>query len=543
VGIKVYGSKAYVPQNPWIQPGTVRECAFWLEMNKDLYEAVLEACALNRDIRMWKDGDLSLIGERALNLSGGQKQRVQLSRAIYIDADVYFWDDPFSAVDAHTGAHMSQKCLKGLLAKKTVIYVNHQLEFLDAADLVLSELVKQEEACTKSLNQVSTPQQDGLSSSIGTLQMVQNEVMKTSLKDTNAYEGALVPIVLLGHILFQGVQIGSNYWLAWGTEEEGRSSTDQRVVDTDIPYRVAGLAFALVQLFSIIILTSLVAWPIFLSLPCDPHTSMWYQDYYINTARELARMEGTRKALLVHHFSESIAGATTICCFNQEMWFSMKCLNLVDDFSRVAFHNSATMEWLCVRINFLFNFVFFIVLVILVTMPSSAIGPSLAGLIATYGLNLNVLQARVIGNMCNVENKMVSVERTLQFTDIPSQAPLLIKDSRPAPMWPEHGCIELKNLHVRYKPSLPMVLKGITCTFPGEKKGSGNSTIIQSLFRVVEPAQGRIIIDGVDISTIGLEDLRPRLSIIPQDPTLFQGTMRANVDPPQQHSDQEIWEV
>lgn len=174
----------------------------------------------------------------------------------------------------------------------------------------------------------------------------------------------------------------------------------------------------------------------------------------------------------------------------------------------------------------------------------------LAGLAATYGLNLNVLQAWVIWNLCNVENKMISVERILQFTGIQSEAPLVIEDHRPEMDWPCNGEINVENLHVQYNPVLPKVLNGISCTFPGNKKigvvgrtGSGKSTLIQALFRVVEPSQGRILIDGVDISKLGLQDLRSRLSIIPQDPTLFQGTLRMNLDPLEEHTDHEIWEV
>ena len=94
---------------------------------------------------------------------------------------------------------------------------------------------------------------------------------------------------------------------------------------------------------------------------------IFLQNYYISAARELARMVGIRKAPILHHFSESIAGAATIRCFNQEDRFVMRNLSLIDDYSRITFHNSATMEWLCVRINFLFNLVFFLVLIILVT--------------------------------------------------------------------------------------------------------------------------------------------------------------------------------
>ncbi|KAL2903563.1 ABC transporter C family member 3 [Bienertia sinuspersici] len=677
--IKVYGEKAYVPQNSWIQTGTVRDnILFGKDMNKKFYEDVLEACALNKDLEMWTDADMCIVGERGINLSGGQKQRIQLARAIYSNADVYFLDDPFSAVDAHTGAHLFKainrtfsyifclcKALMQILSDKTVVYITHQLEFLDAADIVLvmkdgkivqsgryeelisdpnGELIRQMDAHQKSLEQVNTNNGEHNSavkpSSVSQPELIEenspcsiqyDKLAKTNEEEvirgrvdwnvystfiTAAYRGGLVPVILLCQVLFQGLQMGSSYWIAWATEEEGRvshkqlmiyfvllsggscvfilgrtmflstiaietaqqmflsmiksvfrapisffdftpssrilsrSSTDQSTVDMDIPYRLAGLVFALIQLLSIIFLMSHVAWQVFLIFVAVIAISCWYQAYYITTARELARMVGIRKAPILHHFSESMVGAPTIRCFNQEGRFHEKVLSLVNDYSRVTFHNIAAMEWLSVRINFLFNLVFFIVLVILVMLPRSAIDPSLSGLAATYGLNMNVLQAWIIWNLCNVENKMISVERILDFTQLPSEAPLVLDDCRPELGWPSEGFIQFENLHVRYSPDSPMVLKGITCTIPAKMKvgvvgrtGSGKSTLIQALFRVVEPSNGRILIDGIDVCKLGLQDLRSRLSIIPQDPTLFQGTVRTNLDPLEQHSDHEIWEV
>jgi len=105
-------------------------------------------------------------------------------------------------------------------------------------------------------------------------------------------------------------------------------------------------------------------------------------------------------------------------------------------------------------------------------------------------------------------------------------------------------------MKVRYAPHLPFVLHGFTCTFHGGLKtgivgrtGSGKSTLIQTLFRIVEPTFGRVMIDGINISSIGLHDLRSRLSIIPQDPTMFEGTVRSNLDPLEEYSDEQIWEV
>ncbi|KAF9618303.1 hypothetical protein IFM89_000938, partial [Coptis chinensis] len=136
--VKLSGTKAYIPQSPWIQSGKIEEnILFGKEMDREKYETVLEACSLKKDLEILSFGDQTVIGERGINLSGGQKQRIQIARALYQDADIYLFDDPFSAVDAHTGSHLFKECLLGLLASKTVIYVTHQVEFLPSADLIL----------------------------------------------------------------------------------------------------------------------------------------------------------------------------------------------------------------------------------------------------------------------------------------------------------------------------------------------------------------------------------------------------------------------
>ncbi|CAI7891880.1 unnamed protein product, partial [Closterium sp. NIES-54] len=178
--------------------------------------------------------------------------------------------------------------------------------------------------------------------------------------------------------------------------------------------------------------------------------------------------------------------------------------------------------------------------------------PGLAGMSLSYGLALSQALFFVVWAWCSLENQMVSVERILHFSHpaVPSEAPLVLPHHRPPPNWPHQGRVEFDSLQVQYRPDLPMVLKGVTLTIPGGNKvgivgrtGSGKSTLVAALFRLVEPAGGRVVIDDVDIGSIGLGDLRGRLAIIPQDPTLFQGSIRMNLDPAGEYSDAQIWEA
>ncbi|CAA0384761.1 unnamed protein product [Arabidopsis thaliana] len=639
--VRVSGKQAYVPQSPWILSGTIRDnILFGSIYESEKYERTVKACALIKDFELFSNGDLTEIGERGINMSGGQKQRIQIARAVYQNADIYLLDDPFSAVDAHTGRELFEDCLMGILKDKTVLYVTHQVEFLPAADLILvmqngrvmqagkfEELLKQNIGF-EVLTQCDSEHNISTENKKKEAKLVQDEETEKGVIGKEVYltylttvkGGLLVPFIILAQSCFQMLQIASNYWMAWtapptaesipklgmgrillvyallaagsslcvlartilvaigglSTAETffsrmlcsifrapmsyfdstptgrilNRASTDQSVLDLEMAVKLGWCAFSIIQIVGTIFVMSQVAWQVCVIFIPVAVACVFYQRYYTPTERELSRMSGVERAPILHHFAESLAGATTIRAFDQRDRFISSNLVLIDSHSRPWFHVASAMEWLSFRLNLLSHFLFAFSLVLLVTLPEGVINPSIAGLGVTYGLSLNVLQATVIWNICNAENKMISVERILQHSKIPSEAPLVIDDQRPLDNWPNVGSIVFRDLQVRYAEHFPAVLKNITCAFPGGKKigvvgrtGSGKSTLIQALFRIVEPSHGTIVIDNVDITKIGLHDLRSRLGIIPQDNALFDGTIRLNLDPLAQYTDREIWEA
>ncbi|KAK8718107.1 hypothetical protein V6N13_045353 [Hibiscus sabdariffa] len=327
-----------------------------------------------------------------------------------------------------------------------------------------------------------------------------------------------------------------------------RASTDQTNIDIFVPF-IMGIAISMyITLLSIFIITCQYAWPtIFLIIPLG-WLNYWYRGYYLSTSRELTRLDSITKAPVIHHFSESISGVMTIRAFRKEDRFCQENVNRVNSSLRMDFHNFGSNEWLGFRLEFMGSIVLCLSTMFMIFLPSSIVKPENVGLSLSYGLSLNGVLFWAIYMSCFVENRMVSVERIKQFSSIQPEAAWHIQDRLPPPNWPAHGNVELKDLQVRYRPSTPLVLKGITLSINGGEKigvvgrtGSGKSTLIQVFFRLVEPTAGKIIIDGIDICMLGLHDLRSRFGIIPQEPVLFEGTVRSNIDPVGQFSDEEIW--
>ncbi|KAK6138942.1 hypothetical protein DH2020_027323 [Rehmannia glutinosa] len=327
-----------------------------------------------------------------------------------------------------------------------------------------------------------------------------------------------------------------------------RASSDQVNVDMLIPLFLSVAIVMYFALLGIIIITCQYAWPtVFIIIPLI-WLNIWYQGYYIATSRELTRLDQITKAPIIHHFSETVSGTTTIRCFRKQDKFFQGNIDKVNSNLRMSFHNSASNEWLGFRLEMIGSFVLCLATVFLILLPSSIIRPEYVGLSLSYGLPLNSVLYWTVYFGSFLENRMVSVERIKQFINIPSEAAWRNADFLASPDWPNRGEIEIKDLQVRYRHNTPLVLKGISLSINGGEKigvvgrtGGGKSTLIQVLFRLVEPCAGKIIIDGVDICKLGLHDLRSRFGIIPQEPVLFEGTVRSNIDPLGLYTDDEIW--
>lgn len=268
--------------------------------------------------------------------------------------------------------------------------------------------------------------------------------------------------------------------------------------------------------------------------------------YYRASAREVKRIESILRSTLVAKFSEGLSGIATIRAYGLKDRFVADIRKAIDDVDSAYFLTYSNQRWLSIRLDMIGNCLVFTTGILVVTSRFS-VNPSIGGLVLSYILAIVQMIQFTVRQLAEVENGMNSVERILYYgTQLEEEAPL--KTIEVPKSWPEKGEIIFDNVEMRYRAGLPLVLQGLNMHIRGGERigivgrtGAGKSSIMSTLFRLVELSGGHITIDGLDISTVGLQDLRSRLAIIPQDPTLFRGTVRSNLDPFGEHTDLELW--
>ncbi|KAI5077528.1 hypothetical protein GOP47_0007352 [Adiantum capillus-veneris] len=327
-----------------------------------------------------------------------------------------------------------------------------------------------------------------------------------------------------------------------------RASTDMSVIDLDIPFTGSFFLGTGFDFLCIVIVVCIVTWKMILVVVPALALTQFVQNYNEAALQQVNKINSTTKAPIVNKSAEALIGSATIRAFRQTERFKRQSLELIDKDTCAYVYKFSLVECKVLYIE-LCSTVMLITAACLITFNGN-ISEGFTGLAVTYALAFgNSLVAFCIQQTL-LTVFIVSIERIRQYLDLPREAPAVIESNRPPTNWPQRGEVLLDNLQIRYRENAPLVLKGISCTFQGGHKigvvgrtGSGKTTLISALFRLVEPASGTICIDGIDICSIGLHDLRFKLGIIPQDPVLFQGTVRTNLDPLNQYMDSEIWEA
>ncbi|RCH98429.1 ATP-binding cassette, sub-C (CFTR MRP), member 9, partial [Rhizopus stolonifer] len=330
-----------------------------------------------------------------------------------------------------------------------------------------------------------------------------------------------------------------------------RFSKDQHTVDEGLPRTFQGYFRVLFAVISTVIIIA-YSTPLFMAVIIPLGVIYVYiQRYYLATSRELKRLDSVGKSPIYSHFQETISGVSTIRAYEQQRRFVFENENRLDDNQKAYYPSISCNRWLAVRLEFLGSIIILsaaLFAVLSVVYGSSAIDAGLVGLSVSYALSVTQALNWVIRMYCEIETNIVSVERIKEYIDLPTEKYNSVRGVNP--MWPEKGLIEFRDYSTRYRPGLDLALRDLSFTVVPKEKigivgrtGAGKSSLSLSLFRIVEAARGSIFIDGVDISSLRLFDLRSRLTIIPQDPVLFAGTVRENLDPFGSHDDAELWQA
>ncbi|CAN8003965.1 unnamed protein product [Ixodes hexagonus] len=649
-------SVAYAPQCPWIQNQTIRDnVLFTSTYDAELYEMVLKACCLERDLEILPGGDLTEIGEKGINLSGGQKQRVSLARAAYQQKDLYLFDDPLSAVDAHVGASLFKDLIgpRGMLKETTRILVTHNLAVLNEVDYIVVmqegsivesgtfEDLKQEGSVLSGLLKNFSKrvrkltENDDTSTDTDDESGPDEEELKTSLVEKETVEegsislqvyltyirhaGPLLLFAILLYAVYRAIGAYMGVWLSEWTNDSllpdvaqdvslrtyrievyvllcacqavanffavatlwkvalsasttlhqlmldgvmraplsffdatpsgrllNRFGKDVDQLDVQLPTAAhCTLDFLLIFFSSLVLIC--INLPIYILIVIPVITGLLVlRQVYVVPFRQVKRLETVTRSPVNNHFSETVTGLSSIRGYGVQRIF-LRDNDIKVDIMQNCTVNSLHFDfWIEVWME-VASEVLLLSMLLLVVTNRDKIDPGVAGLLVSYMLNAISPFNYLIFYSTELEATLVSAERLDEYRRLTPEAPWTT-DLRPDPQWPGSGALSFKSYSTRYREGLDLVLRDIDLDVqPGEKigivgrTGAGKSTITLSLFRIVEAAAGKIVVDDVDIAALGLHDLRSRITIIPQDPVLFHGTLRFNLDPAGQHDTEELW--
>uniref|UniRef100_A0A915EWI1 Multidrug resistance-associated protein 1 n=1 Tax=Ditylenchus dipsaci TaxID=166011 RepID=A0A915EWI1_9BILA len=312
-----------------------------------------------------------------------------------------------------------------------------------------------------------------------------------------------------------------------------RFGKDIEVVDSVLAINFRYFIMCLTQIVATLFIIT-VTTPVFVVV-IVPLALLYYVSlkFYVPTSRQLKRLESINRSPIYSHFGETIQGSSSIRAFGKTDEFCLEIEGRVDRFLRIKYLSLVANRWLAVRLEFVGNcVVLFAALFAALSNEGGLISSAgLVGLSVSYALNITEVLNFAVRQRLRLRHPGMSKEK-------------------PPKDWPQAGAIEFVDYSTRYRPGLELVVKNISAQIhPCEKigivgrTGAGKSSLTLALFRMIEPADGKILIDGLDIRYLGLHDLRSNLTIIPQEPVLFSGTMRFNLDPFNRHSDDEIWRV
>uniref|UniRef100_A0A670Y5C1 ABC-type glutathione-S-conjugate transporter n=1 Tax=Pseudonaja textilis TaxID=8673 RepID=A0A670Y5C1_PSETE len=565
--VVIKGTTAFVPQTSWIQNASVEDnVVFGRKMERTWYNQVVKACALQPDIDGFPAGSRTEIGEKGINLSGGQKQRLSLARAVYMKASVYLLDDPLSAVDAPVGWHIFNHVLgpNGLLKEKTRILVTNTIHVLPMVDNIIvmvngeisergswQELIRKQGAFAdflRSQNPEEKEEQD--------LQMTAGHP-KGHLYLTLGKFGSVAAVFLAGVVasrkLFQHLLLDVLHSPMIFFEQTpsgnllNRFSKEMDAIDSIIPDKLKSLLGFLFNLLEIYVVI-MVATPMVLAAIL-PLSALYvaFQVFFVTTSCQLKRLEAGSRSPIYSNISETFEGSSLIRAFGAQQRFIVQNDVNVDENHKVSFPSVVADRWLATNIEILGNTIVLFA-ALLAVVYKAHLSPGMVGFSISWALQITGVLNWMVRASAELDNHIMSVERVRDYSQTPKEAPWSLENHFQGASWPTEGAIEFRGYSLRYRPELSLALKNINLKIKPQEKvgivgrtGAGKSSLAMGLLRLVEAADGEIVIDGINIAQMGLHNLRSKITIVPQDPVLFGGSLRENLDPLNQRSDEDIW--